>query len=177
MNGPGHPGGPVELFEQVASTHARCFWLDGGGAREWSGRRSLLGWLDEDDVSLSYDAARREVTRHVGGRGEVVGDDVFAVLEAELAAGGPRDQWFGYLGYASRPDLPARPSVDLPDAVWMRPGHVRLFEHAGKGSAPVRVLVRPVPSRPPCTAPDHRRRTALPSRRCRSGCTRGTPTR
>ena len=42
--------------------HPRCFWLDGGGAREWSGRRSIIGWLDEDDVSLSWSAARREVT-------------------------------------------------------------------------------------------------------------------
>ncbi len=59
-----------------------------------------------------------------------MGDDVFAVLEAELAAGAPSDQWFGYLGYASRTDLPAIPDPRLPDAVWMRPTHVRLFDHA-----------------------------------------------
>jgi para-aminobenzoate synthetase len=69
------------------------------------------------------------VTRHVDGEAEVVGTDVFAVLGEELAAGSSRDQWFGYLGYASRPDLPAAPSADVPDAVWMRPSHVRLFEH------------------------------------------------
>jgi para-aminobenzoate synthetase len=107
----------------------RCFWLDGGGARDWSGRRSLVGWLDPDDVSLTYDAARREVTRHAGGRAEVVGDDVFAVLDAEVA-GGPSDaRWFGYLGYACRPDLPARPDPRLPDAVWMCPSHLRVFDH------------------------------------------------
>ncbi len=129
---------PVAFFRDVAATHARCFWLDGGGAREWSGRRSLIGWLEPDDVSLSYDATRREVTRHAGGATEVVGDDVFAVLEAELAAGRPEDQWFGYLGYASRPDLPARSSPGLvPDAVWMRAGQVRLFDHpAGAGRVP-----------------------------------------
>ncbi|MGZ4455402.1 MAG: chorismate-binding protein, partial [Nocardioides sp.] len=124
---------PVAYFRAVAAEHPRCFWLDGGGARAWSGRRSLIGWLDDDDVSLTYDAAAREVRRHVGGRSEVVGDDVFAVLEAELAAGGPRDQWFGYLGYACRPDLPARPDPDLPDAVWMRARHVRLFDHDPAG--------------------------------------------
>ena len=32
---------------------------------------------------------------------------MFAVLEDELAAGSHRDQWFGYFGYACRPDLPA----------------------------------------------------------------------
>ena len=127
--------GPEEVFAEVAARHRRCFWLDGGGARAWSGRRSLIGWLDDDDVSLSYDAARREVTRHAGGRAQVVGDDVFAVLEAELDAGTPSDQWFGYLGYAARPDLPA-PSGPLPDAVWMRARHVRLFEHPEPAAGP-----------------------------------------
>ena len=120
---------PEEYFAEVAARHRRCFWLDGGGAREWSGRRSVIGWLDDDDVSLTHDAARGLVTRHAGGRAEVVGDDVFAVLEAELAAGGAEDQWFGYLGYAARPDLPARTGGPLPDAVWMRARHVRLFDH------------------------------------------------
>ena len=122
------------------STAPRRFWLDGGGAREWSGRRSILGVLEHDDVSLTYSAARREVTRHASGSSEVVGDDVFEVLSRELEQGGPRDQWFGYLGYACRPDLPARPSPDVPDgvpdAVWMRPSRVRLVEHTGPDSPP-----------------------------------------
>ena len=111
----------VPFFTEVAAEHPRCFWLDGGGAREWSGRRSMVGWLDDDDVSLTFHAGAREVRRHAGGRVEVVGSDVFEVLEAELAAGSADDQWFGYFGYAARPDLfPARPDPDLPDAVWMR---------------------------------------------------------
>ncbi len=138
--------GPEEFFTGVAARHPRCFWLDGGGAREWSGRRSIVGWLDDDDVSLTYDAIQGTVSRHTGGRSTVVGDDVFAVLEHELASGGPEDQWFGYLGYAARPDLPAstqpastQPASTqpgLPDAVWMRARHVRLFDHepgAGAG--------------------------------------------
>ncbi|MDF1604295.1 anthranilate synthase component I family protein [Nocardioides sp. YIM 152315] len=120
---------PVPVFRSVASSHARCFWLDGGGAREWSGRRSIVGWLEESDVSLTYDAAARVVTRHAGGRAEVVGDDVFDVLAAELASGPADASWFGYLGYACRPDLPAAVGGDLPDAVWMRPSRVRVFEH------------------------------------------------
>ncbi len=143
-------GDPGRELRAVAASHARCFWLDGGGAQGWSGRRSLLGWLEPDDVSLTYDAAAGEVLRHAGGRAEVVGDDVFAVLEAELAAGRGDDQWFGYLGYASRRDLPARTSAPgdagaVPDAVWMRPSHVRRLAHpptaevavvAGRGGAP-----------------------------------------
>ena len=122
----------VSFFSAIAARHPRCFWLDGGGAREWSGRRSMVGWLDEDDVSLTFHAGPREVRRHAGGRVDVVGSDIFEVLEAELAAGAPDDQWFGYLGYAARPDLfPAAPDPDLPDAVWMRtsPSHLRFFDH------------------------------------------------
>ncbi|NGN92219.1 anthranilate synthase component I family protein [Nocardioides sp. KC13] len=115
-----------DLFAEVAAAHPRCVWLDGGGAREWSGTRSLIGWLEDDDVSLTYSAARREVLRHTGGRSEVVGDDIWEALEREV---GPGEQWFGYLGYACRTDLPAAPSQDVPDAVWMRPSHIRLFEH------------------------------------------------
>ncbi|MEO5666163.1 MAG: anthranilate synthase component I family protein [Nocardioides sp.] len=118
---------PIDFFRTVAAEHPRCFWLDGGGVREWSGQRSLIGWLDEDDVSLTFSAARREVTRHAGGESSVVGEDVFAVLEETMA---PGEQWFGYFGYASRTDLPARPDPTLPDAVWMRARNVRIFEHA-----------------------------------------------
>ena len=119
----------VEFFRETAAAYPRCFWLDGGGAREWSGRRSMVGWLDRDDVSLTYDAATRVVTRHTAGRAEVVGSDVFAALEAELAAGSPDDHWVGYFGYACRPDLPAAVGGPLPDAVWMRPREIRFFEH------------------------------------------------
>ncbi len=120
---------PVDFFRDAAARHARCFWLDGGGARDWSGRRSIIGWLSDDDVSLTYDAVRHEVTRHAGGTATVVGDDPFAVLAAELAAGSVDDQWFGYLGYACRADLTAHPGGPVPDAVWMRPSVVRLFDH------------------------------------------------
>ena len=122
-----------DLVDEVFAGSRRCVWLDGGGARDWSGRRSIVGRLEDDDVSLTYSAARREVVRHASGRAEVVGDDVFAVLAAELAAGAPSDHWFGYLGYAARPDLPARPDPHLPDAVWMRPSSVRFVDHRPEG--------------------------------------------
>ncbi|MDQ4114411.1 MAG: anthranilate synthase component I family protein [Actinomycetota bacterium] len=119
----------LEMFRRVAAAHRRCFWLDGGGGRDWSGRRSFLGWLAADDVSLSYDARAGVVRRHVGDRAETVGADVFEVLDREIANGPADAQWFGYLGYAARSDLAAAPSDDLPDAVWMRPSAVRVFSH------------------------------------------------
>ncbi len=125
---------PVSFFRDVAAAHPRCFWLDGGGAREWSGRRSIIGWLGDDDVSLTWSAARREVRAHAGGSAEIVGDDLFAVLEERIGAG---EQWFGYFGYASRPDLPGTPDPLLPDGVWMRPREVRVFEHAPVQESPL----------------------------------------
>jgi len=118
---------PVPLFREIAATHDRCFWLDGGGARPWSGRRSILGWLEDDDVSLTY--AGGVVTRHDGSGSRVVGTDIFEALESQMAGDGPDVHWVGYFGYAARPDLPARDEESLPTAVWMRARHVEVVEH------------------------------------------------
>ena len=116
----------------------RMFWLDGGGARDWSGRRSIVGVLHDDDVSLTFDAAAREVRRHRSGRSKVVGDDVFEELATEVArdAGDPDVHWVGYLGYACRTDLPGRTSPDVPDAVWMRIRAPRFVDHPPPGRVP-----------------------------------------
>ncbi len=141
---------PVTAFRDVAGSHQRMFWLDGGGSRDWSGRRSLIGWLEDDDVSLTYDAARREVSRHAGGVDEVVGDDVFDVLTTEMARddGDPSVSWVGYLGYACRPDLPARVTaastastastaeLRVPDAMWMRVRNPLVFDHPSPPELP-----------------------------------------
>ena len=133
----------LDAVRQGFARSDRVFWLDGGGSRDWSGRRSLVGVLEDDDVSLTFDAARREVTRHQGGRSEVVGDDMFGVLEREIALddGDADVHWVGCFGYASRPDLPARPWGIGPDAIWMRSRDVRFFDHDPRRSrrAPARV--------------------------------------
>lgn len=154
-------GDPAALFAALARDHDRMFWLDGGGSRAWSGRRSILGFLGHDDVSLTYDAASRAVTRHQGDRADVVGDDVFAVLGDELArdAGDPSVSWVGYLGYAARPDLPAAvaPGPGVPDAVWMRVRAPLVVEHEplpGPGSPPGSVG----PAAPRGAVPDDYRR-------------------
>jgi para-aminobenzoate synthetase len=117
----------ADSFRQAAAAGDRMFWLDGGGARPWSGNRSVLGVLADDDVSLTYDAASRTVLRHCSGSSEPVGHDIFEVLEEQVAldGGDPEVSWVGYLGYACRPDLPARPAAGVPDAVWMRTSRLR----------------------------------------------------
>ena len=124
-------GDPVAAFRDIAGAHDRMFWLDGGGSRDWSGRRSILGWLEPDDVSLTYDATRREVWRVTEGEQVLVGDDIFAVLGREIEGDGgdPGISWAGWFGYACRPDLPARTGGDVPDAVWMRSPRQVVFDH------------------------------------------------
>ena len=82
----------------------------------------MVGVLGPDDVSLTFDATLGEVRRHCGGHSEVVGSEIFGVLEAEMArdAGDPNVHWVGYFGYSARTDLPAKPWGRGPDAVWMR---------------------------------------------------------
>ena len=171
--------GPGELVAEVAAAHPRCFWLDGGGAREWSGRRSLLGWLEPDDVSLTYDAAAARCTRHATAPATVVGDDVFAVLEAELAAG-DRGRPVVRLPRPRRPPRPARPPP-APATCPTRSG-------CGPRTCGCSTTPRPAATRRRPAAPAGTRRTRPPTRRCRrttprrsrgsrSSCTPATPTR
>jgi para-aminobenzoate synthetase len=129
---------PVDRFGELAATYDRMFWLDGGGAREWSGRRSILGFLRDEDVSLTYDASTRQVLRHRDGDAEVVGDDPFAALAEEVARdhGDPAVSWVGYFGYACRADLPAATGSGVPDAVWMRVRDPLFVTHGPGAEAP-----------------------------------------
>src|SRR4051794_41943317 len=96
-------------FRALAAQHARCFWLDRVHERGWPGLGPVMGWLADDDVSLTFDAASGLVSRHASGATEVAGTDVFEVLEDEIAAGPPDARWGGDPGHASRPDPPPRP--------------------------------------------------------------------
>ncbi len=118
------------VYRAVSSTHRRCFWLDRLDPRGWSMSGSMIGWLDEDDVSLTYDAASGTVTRHTERSAQVIGTDIFRALEDEIATGPSDALWVGYLGYASRTDLPARTGGHLPDAVWMGARHLTRVDGA-----------------------------------------------
>ncbi len=143
---------PARLLRDGLSRSDRVFWLDGGGARQWSGSRSVVGVLEEDDVSLTFDAGRGEVVRHRGRHEHVVGADIYEALEAELArdAGDPDVHWVGYLGYAARTDRPARAWGAGPDAVWMRCRRPHVLEHGTAPAIPgTQALVEPAEATPP----------------------------
>lgn len=128
---------PEEVFAELAAGSERCFWLDGGGSREWSAQHSLLGVLDPEDLSLTYDATTRQVRAHPSG--EVLGDDIFEVLDS-LLDGDPDVHWVGYFGYGARPDLPGRSLRGLPDAVWMRCRNALVLEGTPTPAASLRDL-------------------------------------
>jgi para-aminobenzoate synthetase len=125
----------VPQFRRAAMSRRRMFWLDGQAHRPWSGNRSILGWLDEDDVSLTYDARRREVKAHRGTSSVIVGDDIFAALEEQMTAHQDvAPMWVGYFGYACRPDLPAQiggaaGGRHVPDAIWMACRNPLVVDH------------------------------------------------
>ncbi len=135
-----------DRFREIARAHERCFWLDGGGGLDWSGRRSLLGWLADDDVSLALVGG--EVRRRSGGVETVVGTDVFDALEQEMAADGSDVHWVGYFGYAARADLPAGvdPEDPAPTAVWMRARHIEFVDHRASTRPPSPPVVTQSPS-------------------------------
>jgi para-aminobenzoate synthetase len=127
---------PESVLAAVAATQERVFWLDGGGSRDWAGRLSYLGWLEPGEPSLTYDAATRTVIEYDGHSERVVGDDIFDVLDTRTATARARTGfggWVGYLGYACRPDLPARvDAAGPPDAVWMRVNRYAVFDHVDR---------------------------------------------
>jgi para-aminobenzoate synthetase len=130
---------PEDFVVAHVAGRARAFWLDGTGARPWSGRFSYVGWLGPDDLSLGYDARTQSVTAYRAMRTDVVGDDVFAALQrhepvtrGDAAHKDIGTGWVGWFGYASRPDLPARLDKDteVPDACWLRAERLVAFDHA-----------------------------------------------
>lgn len=113
---------PEDFFVAHAAVRSRAFWLDSVGARPWSGQVSVVGWLDDDEPSLTFDAATGAVLEHRGGDARRGGDDIFAALQGLVARPDARHRWIGWFGYAARRDLPAiRGGADgAPDACWMR---------------------------------------------------------
>ncbi|MEP6665683.1 MAG: aminodeoxychorismate synthase component I [Nocardioidaceae bacterium] len=122
---------PEDFFVAHAARQPRAFWLDGSGARPWTCRTSYVGWLDPEQLSLKYDAGKREVTAHDHETPRVIGDDIFAALARDSE---PEDAlhggWIGYFGYAAREDLPARTGAEPTlDACWMRATKYVAFDH------------------------------------------------
>lgn len=138
---------PEAVAVALALRHRRMFWLDGAGPREWSGRRSVVGWLEESDPSV------------LGP----VSIDAFAAVNGALAGAASHERLVGWFGYAARPDLPARRDESggaLPDSCWLHARRYLVFDPARRSVTPVGFDTEPeLPIDPldPPPAPGRRR--------------------
>ena len=116
---------PEAVAVGLARRHRRMFWLDGAGAREWSGRCSVVGWLEESDSSVVAPASV----------------DAFAAADDALARVASHERLVGWFGYAARSDLPAlRPDSDaagVPDSCWLHARRYLVFDLARRVVTPV----------------------------------------
>ncbi len=126
---------PEDFFMAQVAGRRRSFWLDGEGARPWSGTRSYVGWLEDDEPSLTLHPHSGVVRQHDAWSSYEVGSDIFEVLGERVGSESSAARWVGYLGYASRRDLPARVDADpgaVPDACWLRAERWVEFDHGAQ---------------------------------------------
>jgi para-aminobenzoate synthetase len=119
---------PEAVAVALARRHSRMFWLDGAGAREWSGRRSVVGWLEESERSIEHTVEAPA--------------DAFAAVQTVLGAAPSHERLVGWFGYAARPDLPARrdPADShgaMPDSCWLPAKRYLVFDLARRIVTPV----------------------------------------
>jgi para-aminobenzoate synthetase len=119
---------PEAVAVALARRYGRMFWLDGAGAREWSGRCSVVGWLEESDPSV--------VEPNVLAPASL---DPFAAVEGALADAASHERLVGWFGYAARSDLPAlrAESETVPDSCWLHARRYLVFDLARHVVTPV----------------------------------------
>ena len=100
------PGAALRRAGGVGTTG--CSGSTAAASRAWSGRRSILGFLRDEDVSLTYDAAARRVARHQHGRSER--GRRRRVRRARRGGRARRRRPVGQLGRLPRLRLPAGPA-------------------------------------------------------------------
>ncbi|MGI8675783.1 MAG: anthranilate synthase component I family protein [Nocardioidaceae bacterium] len=135
---------PEEVATAVAARYRRMFWLDGVGAAEWSGRGSIVGWLEDDEPSVA--------------RGGDV--DGFWTLADRLRADAEL-WWVGWFGYAARRDLcTLTDDAAVPVTCWMPARHYVVFDAARRVMTAVGATLADVPvSSSPVSAPGPASRT------------------
>lgn len=136
---------PEDFFCTHVADQPRAFWLDGSGARPWSGRLSCIGWLEPDEVSLTQYAASSAVARHTAAAVREVGTDMFVELQRHSGPARPPPsphRWVGFFGYGARRDLPVELDDDPEalDSCWLRVRRFAAFDHARRR---VRVVAAP----------------------------------
>lgn len=129
---------PQWMAPEIVATHLlrgrrRAFWLDSADTREWSGRFSLLGYLEDEDESVVVGGAehtsagvtaipRSQFLRHLGRLSAETPDPA---VDAPPGVGG----WVGVAGYDTQEILPSAAIGSPADGFFMRANRTVVFDH------------------------------------------------
>ena len=129
--------GPVEEFRDAAepadvlARRRRC-------PTPWSGRRSIIGLLDDDDVSLTFDAGPATVLRHQQRPAARWSATTCSTCSPRRSPATPATRTCTGSATSATPAAPTCPApadcAGVPDAVWMRVRDAAGFvDHAPPG--------------------------------------------
>jgi len=111
----------------------RAFWLDSASARRWTGRFSVMGYLDETDRSVAAGPAGGAGTqRESVPRGRFLA----RLRELEAEGAGPSDGppaiggWVGVAGYETQELLPDASDGSPADGFFLRVNRAVVWDHA-----------------------------------------------
>jgi para-aminobenzoate synthetase len=144
---------------------ARAFWLDSADTRPWTGGRSVLGWLEEDEQSVAVGPAGVAGARESVPRGwflarlrELEAETRDAPADGPPAIGG----WVGVAGYETQEILPDTADGSPRDGFFLRVNRAVVWDHAARtvhyraddpaAEADLHALLDTVPV--PATAPE-----------------------
>ena len=124
---------PEAVASHLLRGRRRAFWLDSADAREWTGRFSVLGYLEDDDDSVVVGGPE-----HTSAGVEAVPRSEFLRQLATLSAEAPEPAadappgvggWVGIAGYDTQEILPS-PVIGSPaDGFFMRANRTVVFDH------------------------------------------------
>lgn len=124
---------PETVASQLLRGRSRAFWLDSADAREWTGRFSVLGYLEDDDESVVVGGPEHTSARVTAvPRSEFLRHLVMLSAEApESAADAPPGVggWVGIAGYDTQ-EILSSPDIGSPaDGFFMRANRTVVFDH------------------------------------------------
>ena len=123
---------PVDLAPLMLRGRRRAFWLDSADRREWSGRYSVMGYLDDDDTSVVVGGPEHETP----GAQAVARRDFLGRLR-ELGGESPGGEsetpavgsWVGVAGYDTQEIIESTQVGSPADGFFLRIDRVVVFDH------------------------------------------------
>ena len=123
---------PVDLAPVMLRGRRRAFWLDSADRRDWSGRYSVMGYLDDDDTSVvvggpehETPGARAVPRRDFLGRLRELGADSHGEDSGIPSMG----SWVGAAGYDTQEILESTEVGSPTDGFFLRVDRVVVFDH------------------------------------------------